>query len=201
MQKQTVHASSVRTIEIELPPNPGGQYSDEAMRIGITKLARALEDHENNQRTLHYGTTDPATGACGNWIANYDGNGVCDYLPLPPNRYEMRAVRTPVGWNVSDTESAEALTDICQLKPDWLADLSNSCRQKLGIAKPAPPPAGKFVLGPCWSWYGNRCQAGLGDTVEHGAEVDGSNFPDGITRYKVVRAGFGRQVWYQPGKP
>jgi len=190
------------TIEVELPENPMGQFSPDHMGLLMTAYARALEDGVNDQRTQRYGATDPATGACGNWMKNYDGNGICDYLPLPPFRLNAQAVRFPVGWGLSISESNEPLTGICRLEPDWLADLSLSCREKLGIAEPPSPLPGNVEVGACWPWYGNICQAGPGDTVAHGGMVSGNNFPDGFPRYKFIRPGMGNgAAWYQPEKP
>lgn len=192
------------TVEIELPENPGktegGDFSPEYLRETMEVVADRIESYMNRRATrLYLGDPDaapPLLGACGNWKTNYDGNGICDDLPLPPLRTRVTTEYNGLGWGLVLKPATEPLTPLCQFDDSWLARLSTSCRAKLGLGAIPPAPGGVIHVGECW-WNG-RCRAFADDTMPHGASVPGARFPDGQGRYKVRRQGpFGLQQWYQ----
>lgn len=193
------------TIEIELPANPGGEFDAKYIRALMIAMADRVEGKVNSRRARLYTGDDtvdpPLFGECGNWRINLTDAGVCDYLPMPPNKLAVTATWQDVGWGLSFAEKAEALTDICQLDNAFVARMPNVCKAKLGISDPPPPPSGVVQVMDCYPRYGNRCQAGPADTVTHGTLVDGSQFPDGKQRFKFVGTAFGRQTWYQIERP
>lgn len=197
-------AAETITVEIELPENPGGDFSGQYLKETMEAVADRIETYINRRaERLYVGdltVTPPLLGECGNWKKNYDGNGICDDLPIPPLQTQVRTEYNGVGWGLVLNQTTAPVANLCSFDEAWLARLSTACRSKLGLGALPPPAAGNVHVGECW-WNG-QCRAFADDTVAHGTMITGSNFPDEKPRYKVRRSSpFGVQQWYQLAKP